>query len=63
MIAILIVREEIQRVGKQLSMPIEARRRLVKLAKRANRQGTNARAIVSRAIIGMKGECDAVRVD
>lgn len=45
-----IVRQEISRVGAQYGMPTFERAKLVKIAKRARKQGINPRAAVSRAL-------------
>lgn len=48
--AVEIVRLELQRVNVQGQLPLHVRRKLVKLAKQARRNGENPRSVVSRAL-------------
>lgn len=48
--ALEIMRSELERFGLANKMPVEKRRALVLIAKRAKRHGRNARAAITRAI-------------
>ena len=48
--AIVIVREQIKQLSRPIAVPMDARRQLTRVAKRAIRNGENARRAVSEAL-------------